>query len=287
MTGEGIMKIKMLMENKSVNPLLACAHGLSMYIETAHHKILMDAGPDSGFAVNAEALGVDLSEIDTVVLSHGHYDHAGGLGEFIRQNDHAVIYAAGGYDLPHYDKKGAYIGVEPVLAGHPRIKVLEDDLKIDDEISILGFRNEQPVYDAGTAGMTEGTVDGFRKVSLHPERFMHEQDLLVTENGKSVLFSGCSHKGIVNIANWTENYVKRINDGQNVSSELCAIVGGFHLMGVQKEDYAILEQVAELLLKVPVTYYTCHCTGADQYEYMKQIMGDSLQYAAVGDEIDI
>lgn len=297
------------MENQAARENFCCAHGLSVYIETVHHKVLMDCGPDSRFAENAWQMGVDLSQVDTVVLSHGHYDHAGGLTEFMRLNDTARIYAAQGFDLPHYDAKGAYIGVEPVLAGHPRITVLDGDLQLDSEIRILGFRGEQMIEDAGTAGMTEGSIDSFRKVSLYPEKFQHEQDLLVVEDGKAVLFSGCSHKGIINIANWAAGYVRtlqtagenlqkgiptaddpadRISNTEETSGvSLHAIVGGFHLMGVQKEDYALLDHVADELLKIPVTYYTGHCTGADQYAYMKELMGDALQYAAAGDTIII
>jgi len=269
------MKITVLMENQSVREGISCAHGLSLYIETAHHKILMDAGPDSGFAQNAQALGIDLAAVDTVVLSHGHYDHAGGLGEFMRINDSARIFAASHYDAPHYDMLGKYIGVEPVIAGHPRITVLDEDLVIDEEITILGFRSAEVVEDAGTAGMTEGSVDAFRKITLSPEKFIHEQDLLITDGGSRVLFSGCSHRGIVNIANWAIPYRPD------------AVFGGFHLMGVKKEDFSMLDHIAEELLKTGLTFYTGHCTGAEQFAYLKELMKDRLYYAAAGAVFEI
>ena len=73
------MRIVTLIENTPGAPGCAHEHGLSLYIETGHHTLLLDTGATGAFADNAAALGLDLSRVDTVVLSHGHYDHAGGL----------------------------------------------------------------------------------------------------------------------------------------------------------------------------------------------------------------
>ena len=86
------MKVVILMENSSCKEGIACAHGLSMYIETAQHKILFDMGPDAQFIDNAAALGVDLTKVDIAFLSHAHNDHCGGLEAFLKLNDHAKVY---------------------------------------------------------------------------------------------------------------------------------------------------------------------------------------------------
>lgn len=269
------MKIKVLMENKASSERFIAEHGLSIYIETGRHKILMDAGPDRRFAENARKLGVDIADIDTVVLSHGHYDHAGGLTSFMDLNDKARIYAASGYGLPHYDENGAYIGVEPALLDNPRITALEDDLRIDEEILITGFRGKCLREAIKTFEMTEGLTGSLGKVEKHPETFAHEQYLIVSEGSKNVLFSGCSHRGIVNIASWAAEYSP------------AAIIGGFHLMDVKKEDYAVLNHIAEELLKVDTEYYTGHCTGTDSYVFLKERMGNRIHYAASGSEFEI
>lgn len=270
------MKIKILMENKAVREGFACDHGLCIYIETDKHRILMDAGPDRRFAENAVKMGVNIEDVDIVVLSHGHYDHAGGLTKFFSMNDRADVYAADGYDLPHYDENGAYIGVEPALVGNPRIIQLDRDLILDEEVQLIGFREKRLIETINTCDMTEGRIDSFRKVKIYPEVFSHEHYLLVKENDKKVLFSGCSHKGIVNIATWAQDEFAPT-----------AIVGGFHLMSVRPENYHVLDHIADKLLEFPMDYYTGHCTGSDQFSYLKERMGERLTYAASGAVFEI
>ena len=85
------MKITVLVENTSLCDI-PVEHGLSLYIEACGKNVLFDSGQSTLFAENAKRLGVDLKAVDFCVLSHGHYDHSGGLMEFICENDHAPIY---------------------------------------------------------------------------------------------------------------------------------------------------------------------------------------------------
>ena len=77
------MKLWVLMENTACREDLAKEHGLSLYLQTGERHILFDAGQSGAFADNARAMGVDLEQVDTAVLSHGHYDHGGGLNRFL------------------------------------------------------------------------------------------------------------------------------------------------------------------------------------------------------------
>ena len=86
------MKLTVLMENTTCREDLVCEHGLSLYIEANGQRILFDAGQTGAFADNAEKMGVDLTKIDLCILSHGHYDHGGGLKRFLEINDHAKVY---------------------------------------------------------------------------------------------------------------------------------------------------------------------------------------------------
>ena len=89
------MIIKVLVENTAISEEYGKIHGLCLYIETEKHKILFDLGPDKLFLENAEKMGVKIEEIDTVVISHGHYDHGGALGLFLRHNHRAFYQSAG------------------------------------------------------------------------------------------------------------------------------------------------------------------------------------------------
>ena len=102
-----------------------------------------------------------------------------------------------------------------------------------------------------------------------PETFRHEQYLLVEEGEKRILFSGCSHKGILNIAEWFQPDV---------------LIGGFHYMKLDPEqgDAEFLRQAAEELLQHPTVYYTGHCTGEKPFAFLKEIMGDRLQAIPAG-----
>ena len=87
------MRIQTLIEDTSgSNTELVCEHGLSFYLETALHKVLFDLGASGGFLKNARALRIDLTQVDTVILSHGHNDHGGGLREFLSVNNKAKVY---------------------------------------------------------------------------------------------------------------------------------------------------------------------------------------------------
>ena len=86
------MIITVLSENLTSSDKLGSEHGLSLYIETETHKILFDTGASGLFAENAGKLGVDLAKVDLAVISHGHYDHGGGLKTFLGINNRAKIY---------------------------------------------------------------------------------------------------------------------------------------------------------------------------------------------------
>lgn len=262
------MKITVLAENTAGNPLLTAEHGLSLFIETKKHKILFDMGKTDAFAANARALGVDLSEVDIAVLSHGHYDHGGGMGEFLRVNSQAPIYVSVHAFEPHYHGEEKYIGIDTSLCGEPRIRFVEDTVEIDSELSIhtcKGYPLTEPIDSADlTVKRGNKFVD---------EDFIHEQYLLINEGGKRTLISGCSHRGIINIST-------------RFSPDV--LVGGFHFMKIDvNTDAERLERAAALLLRHPTVYYTAHCTGTEQYDFLKKRMRERLFYLSTGDIAEI
>ena len=254
------MRIVTLMENTSCREDLFFEHGLSLYIETGDHKILFDAGQSAAFAENAETLGVDLQRVDFAVLSHGHYDHGGGLGKFLEINGQAPVYVSAHAFAPHFSRNG-YIGLETSLQDSNRIILVSETTELAEGITL--YRLDCGPMDTAGLEMEEA---GIRK----PDDFRHEQYLLLEEAGKRILISGCSHKGILNIM---EAFQPDI------------LVGGFHFMKIT--DEAWLKAAAEILLSYDTVYYTGHCTGQTQYDYLKSIMGDRLHYLSTGSVVEI
>ena len=257
------MKITALTENTSKNGL-PFEHGLSLYIQTESRNILFDTGQTELFAENAEALGINLAEVDTAVLSHGHYDHGGGLKRFLELNKTAPVYLSRYAFEPHYRGEEKYIGLDLSLKDSGRLIFTDGVTKIADGLTLYSCNGGKKVLDLGSFGLNM-KQDG----RLIPDDFRHEHYLLIEEGAKRVLVSGCSHKGILNLAEWFRPDV---------------LIGGFHLMKV--DDERLLTEYAARLNAAPAEYYTCHCTGTQQYEVMKRHM-DRLRYLSAGQTIEI
>ena len=258
------MYIRVLMENSTDHPGLAAEHGLSLYIEACGKRILFDAGQSEAFADNARRLGVDLSAIDLCILSHGHYDHSGGLMRFLELNDHAPVYMHRRAPEPHYNGTEKYIGIDPVLTHHPRVVFTDDEFAINHALRLTACAGRKAEYPDSAQGMCVKTDSGFA-----PDTFAHEQYLVIEENGRRIVVSGCSHKGVLNIVNWLSPDV---------------LIGGFHFMKLDPEGggRAFLESAADTLLALPCVYYTGHCTGEAPFAFLKARMGDRLHALKTG-----
>ncbi len=262
------MLIKVLMENTACSDEFICEHGLSLHIETNGKKILFDTGQSGEFATNAEKLGVDLRKIDFAVISHGHYDHGGGIAKFLQHNAKANVYINKHGFEPHYNGTEKYIGLDTELLNNSQI-ILTENIDLDKNIKLFTCNEKQLVEPINSAGLNM-EIDG----ELEAEDFRHEQYMLVTEGDKKILISGCSHKGIINIMNWTKPDV---------------LVGGFHFMKLDpnSEDREQLDNAVKELNKFNCQYYTCHCTGLEQFEYLKSQMGENLHYISTGEIFEI
>lgn len=263
------MKITVLTENTAKDDSFKCEHGLSLYIETNGKKILFDAGQSDIFLKNSKTLGINLGTVDLCILSHGHYDHGGGLKYFLEINNTAPIYINEHAFEPHYNVKGKYIGLDPVLKESGRLIFTNDVCHLDDNMTLYTCNDKKLKYEIEPYGLT--CLKNQEKVF---EDFRHEQYLLVNENGRKILISGCSHKGIVNIA---EIFHPDI------------LIGGFHFKDIELDDKgkSVLSEKARLLLKEKTAYYTCHCTGTLQFDYLKEIMGNRVKYISAGTEIQL
>ena len=276
-----MIKIRILLENTCVEQGIVCRHGLSMYVETPAHKVLFDVGPDDAFLKNALLLSADISSVDTAVLSHGHYDHGGGLETFFRVNAAAPLYLRRAAMEPHYSvaagKTPRDIGLSPALEQYrERLRFTEAAQRIDQELLLFSEAGPSPVPISSNQRLRRKEGDTYPQ-----DDFRHEQHLLVTSGGKAVLLAGCAHSGVIPIM---ERCVELLGRAPDV------VLGGFHLYSPGSGETEPAERVREIGCRLktwPSVYYTGHCTGETAFGQMKEILGEQLQPMSGGMEVHI
>ena len=268
------MRIVTLVENTPGQSGCIAEHGLSFYIQTQKHRLLADAGQTDAVVTNAQRLGIELSEVDTVILSHGHYDHSGGILPFSRLNSKARIIMQKKACEPHYNMD-RYIGIDEDITKLGNIELIEGDMELDDELSLFTGITGRRCFPQGNLRL-KMLRDG-EKVC---DDFSHEQCLVISQNGKKLLVSGCAHNGILNIL---DRY-KELYGGHPDY-----VLTGFHMMKKDgehtPEEIAVIEQTACELKELDTVFYSGHCTGIPAFERMRAIMGDKLRALHSGDEI--
>jgi 7,8-dihydropterin-6-yl-methyl-4-(beta-D-ribofuranosyl)aminobenzene 5'-phosphate synthase len=234
----------------------------------------MDTGQTDLLLHNAAALQIDLSDVDTVILSHGHYDHTGGVLPLYGVDPSFDLYMRRGAAEPHYNGE-RYIGIDSRILSLPRLHLVDGDLMLDDELFLFGGYADRFGRPSGNRTLT---VE--RGGSRTADDFAHEQSLVLTQNGKRWLLSGCAHSGILNIL---DRYHELFGSSPDY------VVSGFHMMkrdGIYTdEEKASVRQTAETLSKLPTVFYTGHCTGEPAFALMREIMGPQLIPLHSGSEI--
>jgi len=279
------MKVTVLAENSvcKTNSLdVKTENGLSLFIEFYEKKILFDTGQSDLFIHNAEKMRIDLSKVDYLIISHGHFDHGGGLRHFLKINTKAKIFLHINASHKFYTKIFGFIPYyvdldQKIIAQNRRICFIEEDTQIDDKIILLeGFPEVFPQPEANKA-LFEKTKTGFII-----DKFSHELAMLLIENDEIVLFSGCSHSGIINIIEEVKLFSK--------SMRIKATFGGFHInnpISRKNESQGYIDKLTEALGETEPVFYTCHCTGDNNFRYMQSWMCKRIQTLNTGEVIDV
>ena len=279
------MKIITLVDNRTQSEDLKTEHGLSLYIETNdNQKILYDTGQSDLFILNAQKLGIDLSEIDTVVISHGHYDHVGGLVAFLNVNKTAKVYMnATIFDYEYFSVKR---GVKK-MNGFPTelMDYREQIILLDKNTS---FDNLWLITDINhTYAMPKGNTILYRQKNGVEEldKFTHELVLVVDTVQGLCVFTGCGHNGVLNIVSTVQTVIPQ--------KQIQCVYGGFHLIDgkdfVETESTDELTSIAKELTNILPTaqFYTGHCTGEKAIKVLSEKMEGKLASFYVGKEVTI
>ena len=288
------MKITVLVENtisknieKSLAEKLKAEHGLSLFIQTQNKNILFDMGQTNLFAKNASLLGINLQTVDFAILSHGHYDHGGlssplpatlkneyfGIEAFAHTNQKAPIFINSNAFSQNYNANKKYIGLNQELLQSKiaeRFVFVQDEKEITQNIKLFSCNSYKKSVATNAFGLMQ-----LQNGTFVPDNFNHEHYLLIQENDKKILISGCSHKGILNIVEWFKPDF---------------LIGGFHFKSLDVENPCQkleLESYAKKLASYNTKYFTCHCTGTQQFEILKSIMKEKVEYISTGDVINI
>lgn len=275
------MIVTVLSENTSLSPEIRSEHGLSLHISTGKCNMLFDAGAGPLFLDNAKKLGVDIPSVDIAVISHGHYDHGGGLSHFLRVNSKAKVYINRHAFERHYslkEGKEKFIGIDRTSFPPERFIYVDQDMAINGDLEIFSGVMQE-IFSPSCNSALYMREDG--KEKLNKDDFRHEQNLIIRDGLNTLLLTGCAHNGIVNIL---EHYVKKYG------SLPTHVIGGFHLYSHSEgkdEDPLTVFEIGRYLLDSAAEYYTGHCTGEASFSILKRTMGEMLHKISAGSIIKI
>ena len=253
-------------------------HGLSFHVEAGDRRILFDTGQNLGLANNAEVLGVDLSRVDTVVLSHGHYDHSSGLKSLLACNAGFTLHA-------HPDVFGAkqrkagdkykYIGIplerKDLVQKGIKIQFDSDPVSIAPGMTTTGEIPLDNDFETVEPDFFIQNGEAYPADTLPDDRAL----ILDTEEGLVVLL-GCSHRGVVN----TLNHVTHIT-GRN---KIHALLGGLHLGKASGEK---LKKITDHLLTFGLEKIGVgHCTGPKAFVALANAFKEKAFLNTVGNVIE-
>lgn len=270
------MEIVNLIENKSIRNSIKCEHGLSLHIRLGDKNVLFDVGQSDKFIRNASLLGVVIEEVDYVVLSHGHFDHTGGLPAFLKLNKKAKVFLhrealrerfsrsskitkANGipWRLDWEKYKGRFCFVEDsfeLFKGLWIVSGIQRDLKLCELDDRLIYKGEK---------------------GYESELFDDELVLYVDNIKAATVVTGCAHKGIVNILNGVQS--------QLGVSRFELVVGGLHLMGKSNDEVNhLLNQLKSFEVR---QWALNHCTGDPSIERFSTAYPGKVRYFKGGESI--
>lgn len=248
-----MLQITALMDNRLTGRKdLLCEHGLSLYVVSEGKSILFDCGSSEKMLYNAKKLGIDLGKLDAVVLSHAHYDHAGGFRFLAEQYPVGRVYTGPGFFEPKYARadnccKNLSAGFEECFLKEQGIahRTVDGVAEILPGVyAISGFSRLEPM---------EIVPDRFLRLTnagFVPDDFRDELCLALETHEGIVLLVGCAHPGILNMTRHVGNVLDK---------PIRAVFGGTHL--VEADELRVRRTVEELGRMGVTLLGLSHCSG--------------------------
>lgn len=262
--------ITQLVENTAGGPGLLAEHGVSFHIEVDDHFLLFDTGQGLALWHNAKQLGLELDRVEQIVLSHGHYDHAGGLLEALELTGPVDFYLHPQALEAKYNRNGREIGApfaDAQLSSLIRRRV--DTLGPTEIIPGIHVTGEIP-----RSNSIEDTGGPFYQNAERTlaDRLPDDQSLYLESSKGLIVLLGCGHAGVVN----TLEYIRKLSGDQPIY----ALMGGMHLLHATPERLVF---TGDYLEQLGIDYLAPnHCTGLDAVCYFKHRFPDAFHESKSG-----
>jgi len=271
------IRITTLVENTASRAGLLAEHGLSFWIEYGNKRILFDTGQSDILIKNAEVLGIDLAETDAIVLSHGHYDHTGGLAAVLDIAEKAKIYLHPAAIEAKFSQKAS---------GTKLIGMPDSALKAIKNREVIWTETPTQIFPGVTVTGQVPRINDFEDVGgaffldengQKPDELLDDQTLFIETSKGLVIVFGCAHAGVVNILHHIADLTEK--------KQFYAALGGMHLLRASKERIARTENVFRDhgLKKIG----PAHCTGSKAIEKFRSSFPDQYFTCSVGTQIDL
>ena len=267
-------KITILVDNEA-GAGLKTEHGFSLWLETGDKRILFDTGQGCTLMENARILGINPAAADHLVLSHGHYDHTGGLASLHYQPTKFDLHCHPGAVNPRYSirnriLKSVQMPSEAMTAlnrfPQERVHWVQQPVALSETVGLTGPIPRDTIFE------DTGGLFYLDQMGHQPDLIDDELALWVRTDTGLIVFVGCAHAGLIN----TLQQVQRLNDFMRIR----AVIGGFHLLNADRRRLELT--ILALRQLSPEMIIPCHCTGEDAVSTLREAFGNRCRLGMAG-----